>query len=167
MIKILKYGEVKNEEIFARAVPAVNVESVVADIINTVRAQGDRALFAYTEKFDGKCPQQFEVDADTISDALEADEDGGGLSMMDVLAQEDDMAERIGSEELCRSVGALVDSVLSEREAKIIRLRYGLGGGHAHTQKETAELCRISRSYVSRIEKKALEKLRAALGDAR
>ena len=99
----------------------------------------------------------------SLSDALEADEEGG-LSIMDVLAQEDDLAERVGSAELCRAVGGLVDAVLTEREAKVIRLRYGLGGGKEHTQKETAQLCHISRSYVSRIEKKALEKLRVALG---
>lgn len=99
----------------------------------------------------------------SLSDALEADEEGG-LSIMDVLAQEDDLAERVGSAELCRAVGGLVEAVLTEREAKVIRLRYGLGGGKEHTQKETAQLCHISRSYVSRIEKKALEKLRVALG---
>ena len=98
-----------------------------------------------------------------MSDALECDEEGG-LSIMDVLSQEDDMAERLGSEELCGRLGALVDTALSEREAKVIRLRYGLGGGDEHTQRETAQLCHISRSYVSRIEKRALEKLRAALG---
>ena len=101
----------------------------------------------------------------SLSEALEADEEGGGLSVMDVLAQEDDMAERIGNAELCARLGGLVSSVLSEREAKIIRLRYGLGGGAPLTQRETAERCQISRSYISRIEKKALEKLRAALGE--
>ena len=100
----------------------------------------------------------------SLSDALEADEEGG-LSVLDVLAQEDDMAERVGSAELCARLGKLVDTLLTEREAKIIRLRYGLGGEEEHTQRETAQLCRISRSYVSRIEKKALEKLRAALGE--
>ena len=48
-------------------------------------------------------------------------------------------------------------------EAEIIRLRYAIGGGEAMTQRETAQRCGISRSYVSRIEKKAIEKLRAAL----
>ena len=70
MIKILKYGEVKNEEIFARAVPAVNVESVVTDIIKTVRAQGDRALFAYTEKFDGAKLSSLTVSAEETEEAL-------------------------------------------------------------------------------------------------
>ena len=98
----------------------------------------------------------------SLSDALEADEEGG-LSVMDVLAQEDDMAERIGSAELCARLGGLVDTLLTEREARIVRLRYGLGGGKALTQLETAKKCGISRSYVSRLEKRALGKLRAAL----
>ena len=53
MIRILKYGEVKNEEIFARAVPAANVADTVAAIIADVRARGDEALFKYTKRFDG------------------------------------------------------------------------------------------------------------------
>lgn len=52
MIRILRYGEVKNSEIFARAVPAVNVEAVVAEIIDAVRKEGDAALFRYCEQFD-------------------------------------------------------------------------------------------------------------------
>ena len=52
MIKILKYGEVDNKDIFARAVPAVDVEAVVAEIISNVKANGDKALLEYTEKFD-------------------------------------------------------------------------------------------------------------------
>lgn len=99
----------------------------------------------------------------SLSEALEADEEGGGLSVMDVLAQEDDLAERVGNAELCRTLRACVDGVLTEREAWIVRLRYGLGGLAPLTQRETAERLRISRSYVSRLEKKALEKLRRAL----
>lgn len=101
----------------------------------------------------------------SLSDALDVDGDGDSLSVMDVVAQEDDMAERIGGEEICLSLRRCVEAVLSEREAKIIRLRYGLDGKRALTQRETAEKCGISRSYVSRIEKKALEKLREALGE--
>ena len=54
---------------------------------------------------------------------------------------------------------------LTEREAKIIRLRYGLNGGQSMPQRDVAKCCGISRSYVSRIEKKALEKLRQVLGE--
>ena len=99
----------------------------------------------------------------SLSDALDVDGEGNGLFVMDVLAQEDDMAERIGSRELCRSLRALIGSSLDEREAQIIRLRYGLGGREPMTQWETARECGISRSYVSRLEKRALEKLRRAL----
>ena len=101
----------------------------------------------------------------SLSDALDVDGEGNGLYVMDVLAQEDDMAERIGSRELCRSLRSLIDSCLDEREAQIIRLRYGLGGAEPMTQWETARECAISRSYVSRLEKRALEKLRRAMGE--
>jgi len=99
----------------------------------------------------------------SLSEALDTDEDGGGLKIMDVIASEDDLADQIGSRELCRSLRENIDRCLDEREAKIIRLRYGLDGTDPLTQLETAEVCKISRSYVSRLEKRALEKLRAAM----
>ena len=102
----------------------------------------------------------------SLSDALDVDGDGSGLSIMDVVAQEDDMAERIGNAELCQELLQSIETSLTKREAKIIRLRYGLDGAAPMTQKETAQLCGISRSYVSRIEKKALEKLRLSLGES-
>ena len=102
----------------------------------------------------------------SLSDALDVDGDGNGLSIMDVVAQEDDMAERIGNAELCQELLRIIETALTKREAKIIRLRYGLDGAAPMTQKETAQLCGISRSYVSRIEKKALEKLRLSLGES-
>ena len=101
----------------------------------------------------------------SLSEALDVEGDGG-LSMMDVVAQEDDMAERIGNAELCEELKKSIETALTKREAKIIRLRYGLDGAPPMTQKETALLCGISRSYVSRIEKKALEKLRLSLGES-
>ena len=102
----------------------------------------------------------------SLSDALDVDGDGSGLSIMDVVAQEDDMAERIGNAELCQELLQSIETSLTKREARIIRLRYGLDGAAPMTQKETAQLCGISRSYVSRIEKKALEKLRLSLGES-
>lgn len=99
----------------------------------------------------------------SLSEALDADEDGSGLRLMDVVAAEDDLADRIGTRELCRSLREKIDVCLGEREARIVRLRYGLGGQKPLTQVETARACGISRSYVSRIEKRALEKLRDAL----
>ena len=101
----------------------------------------------------------------SLSDALDVDGEGNGLYVMDVLAQEDDMAERIGCRELCRGLRELIGRCLDEREAQIIRLRYGLGGAEPMTQWETARECGISRSYVSRLEKRALAKLRQAMGE--
>ena len=101
----------------------------------------------------------------SLSEALDVDGDGNGLSVMDVVAQEDDMAERIGSEEICINLRRCISTELNDREAKIVTLRYGLNGEIPKTQREVAQMCHISRSYVSRIEKKALEKLRDALGD--
>ncbi len=100
----------------------------------------------------------------SLSEALDADGDGG-LSVIDVVAQDDDMAERLGSAEICARLRSCIAAVLTEREERIIWLRYGLDGQPPRTQRETAQLCRISRSYVSRIEKRSLEKLRAVLGE--
>ena len=100
----------------------------------------------------------------SLSDVLDTYGDGNSLSLMDVLAQDDEMSDRIGELELCGKLKALVSSALNEREARIIKLRYGLDGSPPMTQRETAKVCGISRSYVSRIEKKALAKLKAELG---
>ena len=101
----------------------------------------------------------------SLSDALDVDSEGNGLSVMDVVAMEEDLADALGSRELCGCLRGCIARTLDKREAQIISLRYGLDGREPRTQRETAQLCGISRSYVSRIEKKALEKLRAALGE--
>lgn len=101
----------------------------------------------------------------SLSEALDTDGDSEGLSMMDVVADELELDEQIGNREICRTLQKCVEDTLSERDATIIKLRYGLGGGRAMKQQEVAELCHISRSYVSRIEKKALAQLREALGE--
>lgn len=101
----------------------------------------------------------------SLSDALDVDSEGNGLSVMDVVATEEDLADTLGSQELCGSLRSCIAGTLDAREAQIIQLRYGLDGKAPRTQRETAKLCGISRSYVSRLEKRALEKLRAALGE--
>ena len=101
----------------------------------------------------------------SLSDSIESDGDGSGLSLMDLLAEEDDLFENVSMSELQKQVRTCVDTALEPREAEIIRLRYGLGGHEPLTQREAADRCGISRSYVSRIEKKALGKLRKALED--
>ncbi|MBQ4324017.1 MAG: histidinol dehydrogenase, partial [Clostridia bacterium] len=72
MIKILKYGEVAAEDIFARAVPEINVEATVADIIAAVRKDGDKALYAYCEKFDGAKLSSLQVSEAEIEEAVKA-----------------------------------------------------------------------------------------------
>ena len=99
----------------------------------------------------------------SLSDTIESDGDGNSLSLLDTLAEERDMVEDVGTAELCRQARECVDQVLDPREAEIIRLRYGLDGPAPLTQREVAERNGISRSYVSRLEKKALAKLRKAL----
>ena len=76
MIKILKYGEVDNDSIFARAVPGMNVEAVVTDIIDTVRREGDRALYAYCEKFDKCTLTALQVTQEEIDGAFAAVDPG-------------------------------------------------------------------------------------------
>lgn len=70
MIKILKYGEVKSEEIFARSAPKINVEEIVSDIIENVKRDGDKALFAYCEKFDGAKLTSLAVTKEEIDEAM-------------------------------------------------------------------------------------------------
>ena len=98
-----------------------------------------------------------------LSDVLDTDGDGNSLSLIDILSEDDDMDEQLQADEVSLELQRCIDNVLDAREAEIIRLRYAIGGGEAMTQRETAQRCGISRSYVSRIEKKAIEKLRAAL----
>ena len=99
----------------------------------------------------------------SLSEALDADGEGEGLSLLDVIAREDDLAERLGTLELCRELRRQLETCLTEREGRVLRLRYGLDGGEERTQQQVSELLGISRSYVSRIEKKALRKLREAM----
>ena len=99
----------------------------------------------------------------SLSEALDTDTEGNSLSLMDVLAVEDDLAERVNLAEEARKVRNLVNTVLDSRESEIISARYGLNGESPLTQRECAARLGISRSYVSRIEKRALEKLREAL----
>ena len=70
MIKILKYGEVANEDIFARVVPSMNVEDIVADIIKNVRENGDSAVLSYTEKFDKAALSSLLVSEEEIAEAI-------------------------------------------------------------------------------------------------
>lgn len=96
----------------------------------------------------------------SINETIDVDRDGNLLTYMDVIAAEDNMEEEVDLQVRHALVRRLVDTVLEERERQIIMLRYGLGDRVPRTQREVATLLGISRSYVSRIEKAALEKLR-------
>lgn len=89
-----------------------------------------------------------------LSDALDTDGDGNSLSLLDILSEDEDMDARLQSDEMCQALRRCIGEVLDAREREIIRLRYAIGGGEPLTQRETAQRCGISRSYVSRIEKK-------------
>ena len=88
----------------------------------------------------------------SLTETLETGGDGSSLSLMDVLAGD-----------ACRRVRRCVQTCLTPRERMVITLRYGLDDRPPRTQREIAARCGISRSYVSRIEKRALEKLGEAM----
>ncbi len=96
----------------------------------------------------------------SLSDSLDSDGEPGSLALIDVVRVDDNMLEELNLRDSCAKVRRCVNTCLTSREAHIIRLRYGLNDQPPLTQREIATLCGISRSYVSRIEKKALEKLR-------
>ena len=100
----------------------------------------------------------------SLSDFIEAGTDGSALSLMDVVSDDRDLLEQVASNETVGRLRMALKGSLTPQEQKIIVLRYGIGGGKCHRQREVAELTGISRSYVSRIEKRALEKLKIALG---
>ena len=99
----------------------------------------------------------------SLSDCIETGADGTPLELMEVVGSDTDLFDRVSTRESIREVRDAVDSCLTEQERQIVVLRYGLGGSAPMKQREAAAAANISRSYVSRIEKRALEKLRRAL----
>lgn len=100
----------------------------------------------------------------SLNETIDVDRDGNPLTYADVISYEDNIAEEVERKLSVQKALRLVGAVLEERERQIVCLRYGLGGRRAYTQKEVAERLGISRSYVSRIEKGAIEKLREGFG---
>ena len=97
----------------------------------------------------------------TISDTVSRDKEGNEVQITDLLGTDRDMVpDEVELRIEGRRALKLIDEVLDAREARVIRLRYGLEDGAFHPQHEVAKMLNISRSYVSRIEKKALGKLR-------
>ena len=99
----------------------------------------------------------------SIYEPLGTDSEGNSISLMDVLESDElDIIEEMELDANIKKLNGLIKDVLTERERQIICLRYGLSDGHEVTQREIAERFGISRSYVSRLEKKALKRLREA-----
>ena len=99
----------------------------------------------------------------SLSDYIDTGTDGAPLALQDVVSEDTDLMEQVAGKESVRNLRRAMDSCLTEREQLVIRLRYGLGTEEPLRQREVADRTGISRSYVSRIEKRALGKLRAAL----
>ena len=99
----------------------------------------------------------------SLSECIESGSDGGALSLMDVVSDDTDLLEQVCTRESVAALRRAVGECLTEQERQVVTLRYGLDGKTPQRQRQVAERTGISRSYVSRIEKRALEKLRAAL----
>jgi len=99
----------------------------------------------------------------SLSDYIETGKEGDALSLMDTICSDEDLFENLSTRELYGRLYEIIGRTLSEREKTVVTLRYGLGGRRPQTQREVAAQLGISRSYVSRIEKHALELLQAAL----
>lgn len=98
-----------------------------------------------------------------LYDSIGSDKEGNEISLIDIIEyEEEDIAERVTMQDNIAKLGGIIDKVLDAREKDIIILRYGLDGNGERTQREIAAKYGISRSYVSRIEKNALKKLKKA-----
>ena len=99
----------------------------------------------------------------SLSDYIETGTDGAALSLMDVVSDDADLLETISTRQRVAQVRQAVAESLTDQERQVILMRYGLGGLKPSRQREVAQQLGISRSYVSRIEKRALQKLRQEL----
>ena len=95
-----------------------------------------------------------------ISDPIDTDKDGNTLTLIDIISDDSDIADDITVKMQLQKLKSIINDALDEREKTIICYRYGIGGVPELTQSQIAAKLKISRSYVSRIEKAALQKLR-------
>ncbi len=86
----------------------------------------------------------------SLSEYLETGKDGNALSLMDVICSDEDLFTNLSTKEAHAKLYEIMEQVLTPRERTVVTLRYGLGGQTPRTQREIAERCNISRSYVSR-----------------
>ena len=101
----------------------------------------------------------------SLDEPIDTDRDGNTLTLLDTIAADNDIVEDIDLRLKVRRLYDVLGKVLTDREKEIIVLRYGLSGERPMVQREVARKLHISRSYISRLEKKALEKLRKQFGD--
>lgn len=94
-----------------------------------------------------------------FDDPIDTDKDGNKLTLIDIIPSDEDICEEVDKRIAFERLSVGIARALDDREREIINLRYGISGGKPLTQREVATLLGISRSYVSRIEKKAIEKL--------
>ena len=99
----------------------------------------------------------------SLSDYIETGADGAPLELMDVICEDCDLLEQVSDRESVSRLREAIGRCLTEQERQVVVLRYGLGGWEPLRQRQVAEKLGISRSYISRIEKRALQKLRKAL----
>lgn len=99
----------------------------------------------------------------SLSDTIDIDKDGNALTYMEIISVDDDIADELDLKMMSEKAKKIIKTCLDERERRIIVLRYGLDGEKPLTQRELAAKLGISRSYVSRIEKAALEKIKERL----
>ena len=105
------------------------------------------------------------IAVDSLDDALGSDTDDSDISLIDTLPEkdEDDVFNKVNNSVLMENIDKIMRKKLTKREYFVIKYRYGLNNSPAYTQREVADMLDISRSYISRIEKKALSILRAYL----
>ena len=99
----------------------------------------------------------------SLSDYIETGADGAPLELMDVICEDCDLLEQVSDRESVSRLRKAIDRCLTAQERRVVELRYGLGGREPLRQRQVAEKLGISRSYISRIEKRALQKLRKEL----
>ncbi len=105
------------------------------------------------------------IAVDSLDETLGSDTDDNDISLMDTIPQkdEDDVFFKVNNTMLMETIDKIMKQKLSEREYFVVKYRYGLNNSPAYTQREVADMLDISRSYISRIEKKALSILRTYL----
>lgn len=99
----------------------------------------------------------------SLEESLGKDKDGNEITLKDIIASEDDLMGNVENSLLSRDILRLIRQTLPEREFQIICLRFGLGNTPAYTQREVSKMLGISRSYISRLENKALETIKLEL----